>query len=209
MGQIAIVSLVLASACVVLVGVAWLKNRSRPQRVGLALASLLAYAMVLVTRPASLAVSDASVLLAAIGLAPLLGGSLGSMASIAVFAITASAVDLFSFGGGLTRELVQGYEAGTSDLLRFLAVTVEVGGQPRPLVGGVDLLITGSLFLGLVRVHGGPKRAAFALLVGLASAVATGLVVGGVAAVPFVGLAATLDAALATRGGGARPAPRT
>ena len=38
------------------------------------------------------------------------------------------------------------------------------------------------------------------LLAGLASAVVTGLAVGGVAAIPFVGFAAAADAALSGRG---------
>lgn len=197
MDNIAMVLAVLLSACLVIAGVAWVSGWSQRQRVGLGLACLVAYAVVLVTRPASWAVSDASVLIVAIGLAPLLGQSLGSAGSIAAFAVTASAVDILSFGGGLTREIIQGHQAGTSDLLRFLAVTVPVAGQPRPLVGVVDLLLMGALFLGLVRVHGGRRRAGVVLLVGLASAVITGLVVGGIAAVPFIGFAAAADAALA------------
>lgn len=201
MVNIAMLLVVLMSACVVLVGVAWLSGLSPRQRIGVGLASLVAYAVVLVTRPSSWALSDASVLIVAIGLAPLLGRSLGSAGAIAVFAVTASAVDILSFGGGLTREIIQGYQAGTSDLLQFLAVTVPVAGEPRPLVGVVDLLLVGALFLGLMRVHGGRNRAALVLLVGLASAVVTGLAVGGIAAVPFIGFAAAADAALATAGG--------
>lgn len=200
MGGVVILSLVLASASPVLAGVVWLSGRTRGEQVGAAAACLVAYATVLWTRPSSLVLSDTAVLAAAIGLSPLLGRGLGSVGGIITFAVTASVVDVLSFGGGLTRQIIQDYQSGGDDLLRFLAMTVPVGGRPTPLVGVVDLFIMGALFRGLVIIHGSRARASFTLLGALSLAVVTGIAIGGVAALPFLGFAAGADAWFAVRG---------
>lgn len=211
MRSVQMVAVVLGSACVVLAGVEWLRLRTTRVQLAVALISVLIFGAALWARPASLALSDAAILAAAVGLAPQLARSLGSPGGIVAFTITASAVDLLSFGGGLTRRIIQDYQAAGDGLLRFLAVTVPVAGRPTPLVGVVDLLILGALFAGLVRVHGQRRRAGLTLLSALALAVVTGIVIGGVAAIPFLGFAAAADAWLATRGRSAaeEPAPCT
>jgi hypothetical protein len=199
MNAFSMVVSVLASAGLVILGVAWLGGRAPRTRIGCAVLAVLGYGAVLWTRPDTLVLSNAAVLVAAICLAPLLARSLGSTGAIVAFAIAASLVDLFSFGGGLTRRIIQDYHSGGSDLLRFLAVTVPVSGRPTPLVGVVDLLIVGALFLALVGIHGARRRASLTLLGALAVAVVVGLVVGGVAAVPFLGFGAAADASMAGR----------
>lgn len=159
----------------------------------------LAYGAVLWIRPESMALSNAVILASAIALAPLLGRSLGSFGGIVAFAVTVSAVDLLSFGGGLTRQIIQDYRAGTGDLLRFLAVTVPLDSRPTPLVGVSDLVIMGALSIGLTRLHGDGRRAIVVLLSALALATLVGIGIGGVAALPFLGFAAVADAWLAER----------
>jgi hypothetical protein len=189
--------IVLGSALIVLAGVAAMSDRAPRERTAAAIVCTAAYAVILWTRPESLVWGNVAVLAVAIALAPLLGRSLGSFGAIVAFAITVSIVDLLSFGGGLTRRIIQNYQAGTDDLLRFLAVTVPIGGRPRPLAGVVDLMIMGSLFLGLVRIHGNRPRAAVFLLAALAVAVIVGMTIGGVAGLPFLAAAAAGDAWLA------------
>jgi len=201
MTNLSIVSIVLASTSLVLVGVSWLRGKDRKWRRRFAFLSVLPYAAVLSVRPDSLVLSNTGLILASVGLAPLLARSLGSTGALAAFAVTASLVDLLSFGGGLTRRIIQDYSSGTSDLLQFLALTVPLEGRATPLIGVVDLLVAGALFLALVEIHGSRTRAALVLLSALALAVGVGLIVGGAAAVPFVGLAAVADAWLARRGG--------
>lgn len=210
--SVQMLAVVLAGACLVLAGAAWLRARTTRVRLAVAVISALVFGAVLWARPAPLALSNAAVLAAAAGLAPLLARSLGSPGGIVAFTITASAVDVLSFGGGLTRQIIRDYQAGGDGLLRFLAVTVPVGGRSTPVVGVVDLLILGALFLGLIRIHGRRRRAGLILLTALAVAVVTGIVIGGVAAVPFLGFAAAADAWLAVRGRSAatqQPAPCT
>jgi hypothetical protein len=201
MTNLSIVSIILASTSLVLIGVSWLRGEDRKWRRRFAFLAVAAYAAVLSVRPDSLVLSNTGLILASVGLAPLLARGLGNTGAIAAFAITASLVDLLSFGGGLTRRIIQDYNSGSSDLLQFLALTVPLEGRATPLIGVVDLLIAGAMFLALVEIHGSNTRAVLVLLSALALAVVVGLIVGGVAAVPFVGLAAAADAWRARRRG--------
>ena len=60
MGHIAIVSVVLLCACVVLAGVAWMRDWSLGRRIGVGFGSVVVYGAVLVARPDSLVLGDAS-----------------------------------------------------------------------------------------------------------------------------------------------------
>lgn len=191
---------VAAGGAVAVMGGVRLFDALAPSRRRLAAFSAIAvFVATTAARPDALVLSDLAVVLGAIGGAVLVGRSLGSIGAIIAFAITMAIVDLVSFGGGLTRRIVRDYRAGSSDLLRYLALTVPLNGRPTPLVGVGDLFAVGALFGGLVRVHRRTFRAAAFMLGGLVVAIAVGLVAGGAPGLPFLALAAALDGAMSAR----------
>ncbi len=165
----------------------------------IAILSIASFVVVLLWRPDSLLISNAAVLLFAIGVAFFVGKSLGSFGALVTFAATVSVVDTISFAGGLTRKIIDEYERGTSNLLQFLVVSIPTGDGVQPLVGVGDLCITGALFLGLARLHGHMLRASVVLVLGLTVAIAIGLFAGGVAGLPFLAVAAVIDGWYFTR----------
>lgn len=102
-------------------------------------------------------------------------------------------MDVLSFGRGMTRQLIDGYRSGSSDLLRYLVVAMPSDDGLRPLVGVGDLLILGVCFVALAAVTGRPPRAAATLLAGLAVGLVVGLSGAGTAGVPFIAGATLLE----------------
>lgn len=158
------------------------------------------FATVIVSRPGTLILSNAAVLGLSVGLSLVLGRTLKSFGALVAFAIVISVVDIVSFGGGLTKRIITDFEAGTSDLLRYLAIAIRLEGGLQPLVGIGDLCIMGALFIGLTRLHGRPVRAGAVLLAGLSAAVSVGILVGGAPGLPFLAAVAVFDGWLALRG---------
>lgn len=151
-----------------------------------AVALLLAYAAVLVIRPPGWPLSNLAVLIGSVGGVLMLERGLRTPGAVAVFLIVAALVDLFSFSGGLTRALIEGYREGTSDLLLYLTLAVPIGGRVVPIVGIVDLLVGGAAAVALLRLGLRPVAVMGTFVVGLLTALAYGLWRGGAPAVPFI-----------------------
>jgi hypothetical protein len=179
----------LASGGAVIAATAASSRLKHGLRLRLAVAMLVAYAAVLIAQPPSLLASNLAVLLAAVAAGTLIGRSLGQRGAIVAFCITIAVVDLFSFGGGLTRTIIDNYREGSSNLLVYLVVTVRTQGQTIPVVGVGDLLMLSALYLGL-RGIGRPGGQVVALLLGsLGVALVVGLIWGGAPALPFLAAA--------------------
>ncbi len=196
----------LASGAATLAATAAAARLGRSQRTRLAVAVLALYGLVLIVRPPSPLASNVAVLLAAVGVGVLVGRTLSSRGAIIAFCITIALVDLLSFGGGLTRMIIDNYREGSSNLLVYLAVTVRSQGQTVPVVGVGDMAVLAALYQGLRGVGQPTSRVVVVLLGALGSALMIGLAVGGAPALPI--LAVSVIAALAlTSGRDAQPAP--
>ncbi len=108
--------------------------------------------------------------------------------SIVIFAITASLVDFFSFGGGLTSEIIRSWEEESNVLLLFLCITIEVGPTIIPIVGIGDLFNITIFYCALDQLNYLEKRIANYIIptLGLLLALIVGLYVGGIYAIPFM-----------------------
>jgi len=158
--------------------VVWLAHLARTiRRRRLAAFGLLAvYAALLVFRPVAWPVIDLAVLAGAVGGALLLEGGMTTPASIAVFLTVAGLVDFVSMSGGLSRVLVQHYANGTSNLLLYLTLVMPIRGHAVPIIGVSDLFISGSAATALLRLKLRPAPVIGAMIGGLLSAVACGLI---------------------------------
>jgi hypothetical protein len=183
---------VLAASALVCVGVAQALRIAPRPRLVLAIALLTGYSGVCVWQPGAWWFADAALLLAAAAGGLLIGRFLGSTGAVVAFCVTIAVVDLFSFGGGLTRHIMESYREGESRLLLYLTVSVPYGGAVRPIAGVGDLLILASLFSALVRLGHSKLRAFLVPTAGLTAALLVGLVRGGVAALPFVAVVTIL-----------------
>jgi hypothetical protein len=186
---------VLGSTSVVGVGALALGTQSPPWRVGTAAGLVLLYGSVLILRPGGVFVGDAALLFGAVGAATLIAFGVRSTVALATFCIVAAVSDVASFSGGFTRHVSDAYQAGESDLLRFLAFTIPYGGRLRPIVGVGDLIVAGTVAAALAGSGHAASRAILVPAVGLVTALFIALIVGGISAIPFI--AATTLAYLA------------
>jgi hypothetical protein len=88
----------------------------------LAVAFLVAYCAMPVLRPSPWPVIDVAVLTGAVGGVLLLEGGLRTPGAVVAFLAVASAVDVASMSGGLSRTLVERYRSGAGDLLLYLTL---------------------------------------------------------------------------------------
>jgi hypothetical protein len=164
---------------------------------------LIAYAGVLVVRPAGWAFMNAAVLAGAAGGVLLLERGLRTPGSVALFLVVAAVVDIVSMSGGLTRMLIERHRTGASNLLLYLTLVVPIGGRLVPIVGIGDLVVGGAAAAALIRL--GLRRALVigTISAGLLGALAYGLWRGGAPAVPFIAAAVVVLVGWMRRGGAA------
>lgn len=153
---------------------------------------LVAYIAVIVIRRSSWPVSDLAVLLGATGGAVLIGTSLRSSQSVVAFLVTAAVIDILSLSSGLSRTIVDRWQAGTSDLLLYLTLVVPIKGRLVPMVGVGDLLVGGAAAMALIRTGFKPIAVNGALAIGLIAALAYGLWRGGAPGLPFMAVTISL-----------------
>lgn len=153
---------------------------------------LILYGVILIFQPSSWVVMDLMVLLGAIGGAVLIGSSLSSSRSVAVFLVTAAIVDIISLSSGFSRMIIDRYQAGSSDLLLYLTLVVPIGARLVPIIGISDLLVGGSAATALFR--NGLNRIAVigAIAIGFIAALAYGLWRGGAPGLPFIAITVSL-----------------
>ena len=98
-----------------------------------------------------------------------------------------------SYLGGVTAALSHAFQHG-SNLLPYLCLSFPVHGRLRPVVGIGDLVVITAVYLALRRLGHNGLLAFTGPFAGLALALAIGLLIGGVFAIPFI--AATTSAYL-------------
>lgn len=180
-----------------LVAVFLVKASRRPLL--LAVVLVAAWTALLAIGSRTVAVSDAAVLLGAVGGAVLLSRLLRDNAAVVSFLAAATIADLYSYLRGPWRALLDGERGRT--LLQYLAIAVTDDTGTVLVVGIADLLVAGAAFAALVRLRHPRWRVALILIVALGAAVILGTVVGGMPAIAFLAVAVLVEQALARRYG--------
>jgi len=153
----------------------------------LAVVAFSLYGALLFWRPQNWMLINAVVLsVAAVGGSGL-GLLINSRVSLITFCIVASVVDIYSVLQGTTANLVDSYREGSSDLLRYLVISIPLGGDVKPVVGIGDFFIISAICFVLVRLGYQQSQIVLAPLSGLLLAIVVGLLVGGIFAIPFIG----------------------
>lgn len=176
----------LASAGAGILGARGLHGLDRSLSLPLAIGVSVGYALLLFWRPDSPWVPNLSIILAGICIGFLLGQLLGTTGGVLTFLFTAAIVDFLSFSDGLTNQIVEAYRSGGSNVLRFLAVFLELGGQEYAVIGVSDIALVAAAYLGLYRATGSGWEPAIWLLVGLFLAFLAGMFLGGAPGIPFL-----------------------
>ena len=166
-----------------------LRRRLPVQATAVAIGCLTAYAIAVIARPGLWPVPNLAVLVGAIGAVMLLERGLGTASSVAVFLAVAAVVDIASVSGGLSRALIEGYRAGTSDILLYLTLSVPVRGRIIPIVGIGDLMVGGAAAVALLRLGFRWRAVMGTISVGLLGALTYGLWRGPAPALPFIAVA--------------------
>ncbi len=143
-------------------------------------------------QPDNLFLSNSIVLITAVLAGSSLGLLLSSEPSVISFSIAAAAVDIFSFSGGVTKNIITSYQSGESLLLRFLTISVPVQGNIVPVVGIGDLFILGGIYFSLKKLNYSDWESILVPLSGLLLALIIGLLIGGVFSIPFIALTVTI-----------------
>jgi hypothetical protein len=152
----------------------------------MSLAVLACYLAVLVLRPDVALLANVSVLIVAVVVGSLLGTLVTNLPALVSFCVAASIVDLLSTHAGTTAKLIQAFHAGTTSLLPHLSVSLAVYGHIRPVVGIGDLVILTAIDFSLRRRGHADVFAFAAPTAGVLLALAVGLLLGGVFAIPFI-----------------------
>lgn len=164
----------------------WGAKRGARVLVPLTAVALGAYAFIIFFRAVGFAIADVAVL----GVSVLLGSTFALMfrtkAGLVSFCITASIADVFSSQSGATARLSRSFQSGESNLLEYLCLSLPLGGKMQPIIGIGDLIILATIYSAFHRLgHKGVLPFA-APLAGVYLALAVGLMVGGVFAIPFI-----------------------
>ncbi len=137
---------------------------------------------------------DILILLLSLSAGRVIGGMVKSWQALIVFCLTLAVMDLVSFYFGPTASLIAGFRQGNSLLLQYLSVSVPMGGEIQPIMGIGDTMAMAAAYGILIRLRYPAGWAFLVPLAGLLIALAVGLAVGGIFALPF--MAGTLIAYL-------------
>ena len=128
-----------------------------------------------------------------------LSRAVGSKAALWAFLISASVIDLLSFSGGLTRQIIEAAERGNPAILSFLTISLSIEGGTRYILGIGDLAIFGAVYLALRTLGRSPAVAISWPLLGLSAAIIWGSFVGGISAIPFIAVVTLAGLAITDR----------
>jgi hypothetical protein len=176
----------LVSAAVLYIAAVLTNRLQLSHLVALSLIALVLYGVVLVNRLPNLFITNILILLVAVLVGSLLGILIDNPLALVSFCITAAIVDLISSRVGVTASLSHAFQSGTSNLLSYLSLSFRVQEIPRPIVGIGDLIIMTAIYFALRRAGHVGLLAFAAPALGLLLALGTGLIVGGIAALPFI-----------------------
>jgi hypothetical protein len=176
----------LISAAVLYTATAFTNRLQLLPLVALSLIALALYGAVLVIRLPHLLITNILILLVAVLVGSLLGNLIDNPRALVSFCIAAAIVDLISSQVGFTARLSHAFQSGSSTLLQYLSLSFRVQESLRPIVGISDLIIISAIYFALRRVGHVGLLAFTAPAGGLLLALAAGLIVGGIAALPFI-----------------------
>ena len=174
----------LASTGVVAAGSMILDRLALRPQLALTVSWIAAHAIAFASGVGGTWVSNALVLGSAAGVAAVLARTVHTAGSLVALAFTASLVDVLSFSSGPTRWLLSA--DSPTDVLRYLAVSFPLTGDQIAVVGIGDLVVLGTLFLGLTQQGHRRSVALTVVAAGLLIALWVGLARGGAFGIPFM-----------------------
>jgi hypothetical protein len=176
----------LVSAAVLYSATAFTNRLQLPHLVALTLISLTLYGAVLVIRLPHLLTTNILILLVAVLVGSLLGTLIDKPLALVSLCIAAAIVDLISSRVGVTASLSHAFRSGSNTLLRYLSLSSRIQESLSPIVGIGDLIIMTAIYFALRRAGHVGLLAFAAPAGGLLLALAVGLIVGGIPALPFI-----------------------
>ena len=182
----------LASLAIVILAASRIRARPAVAR-PVAVAAIGLYAATVVMTTPHWAVTDAAVLIGATGAVVMLERGLATRASVLVFLIVATLVDVISMAAGPSRAILESYRDGRSTLVLMLSVAAPLAGRLSPIVGIGDLVVGGAAAVALLRLGARGSIVAAGLAGGITAALLWGIWRGhGVPAIPFIAVALAL-----------------
>lgn len=186
-------------ACITTVALAGLLRRIGGRgEAGLAAALLAVYGGLLVVRAEGWYLVDVVVVAASGAAGVLVARLVPSRPALVSFCVVAAIVDVMSFSGGFTAAIVEAHRSGTSDLLRYLAISAPSAGAVRPAVGIGDLIIVATAFSAMTRLGYSTLAAAGGPSLGLIVAVPVAFWSGGIWGIPFIAAGTLIALATST-----------
>ena len=150
-------------------------------------------------------VGDTLILLLSLSAGKTLGRIINSWQALITFCLALAVLDLLSFYFGPTASLIAGFRQGNTLPLQYLSISVPMGEEIQPIMGIGDTMALATAYATLTRLRYPAGWSFLAPLAGLLMAMAVGLAVGGIFALPFMTGALIayilMDQKLARRGG--------
>jgi hypothetical protein len=150
---------------------------------------LLLFALLFAARYVNWIIGDLLILLLSISAGRLIGGGIHSPQALVVFCATLAVMDLVSFYLGPTASLVSKFHQGNSLPLQYLCISIPLGTFIQPILGIGDVMALACTYAALIQLKYPPLPILLVPLAGLLAALAVGLAVGGIFALPFLAAA--------------------
>jgi hypothetical protein len=131
-------------------------------------------------------VGDILILLLSISAGKILDGMIKSWQALIVFCLALAIMDIVSFYFGLTASLVESYREGNTLLLQYVSICIPTGKGIQPIMGIGDTMAMATTYAILIQLRYPGGWAFLVPLAGLLVAMAVGLRVGGIFALPFL-----------------------
>jgi hypothetical protein len=180
------VAVIIFSAAILFLGIRLAGRFPDPWVTGLFAAALILFIALFALRWIHWLVGDVLILLLSLSAGKVISGLIKSWQALIVFCLTLAVMDLVSFFFGPTANLIANYRLGNSLPLQYLSVSIPIGGEIQPIMGIGDTMALATAYAILIQLRYPAGWAFLAPLAGLLIALAVGLAVGGIFALPFL-----------------------
>jgi hypothetical protein len=199
MNLVWIFAVLFLSAALIFLGIRLSERIPSQWRIAAALLLAALFLLLFLLRIYHWTAADILILLLSIAAGKVIGGIVKSRQALAVFCITLAVMDLLSFYFGPAASLISNYRNGNRLALQFLSLSVPLGGEVQPIMGIGDTMTLASVYAALIGLRVPAGRSFLIPLAGLSAALAVGLAVGGICALPFLAAAVILYLAVPAR----------
>lgn len=173
---------------IVFVGIKYTITLKKKILWGVTVSVILSYVALLIIQLNNFVISNMIVFLTSILAGSVIGTTISNESALIMYSLTAAVMDVLSFSRGLTNKLISSYQSGESLFVQYLVISIPSESGLILLIGIGDLLIVSGMFYALKQLNYSDIECFFIPFIGVLIALTIGLMIGGIAAIPFMAL---------------------